>query len=611
VPNQHQMTYLKQSIAIAFFLVLMNAFNLTYGGPIIQPIGSLIQNWNPTLVNQYLAKWDPNIIPGVTDPFDTHYAVSEIQPTQDLYFVRVYAGPSDNGAVGTYIVRSQFIRGLSSAQIKNALALPTLPNKIAYVKVPAGSQYGLWTGIAGPINTPAYPYGNGGGQQTKIIGKHVDPAPPADPANFANYTYVPVIDYLNPEYLGASALSYAQTVKQGNAGKIAAYLDKFIPAPYSDMENVYTTLDFVNWMNNTAALTQSLNQISPEHYGAIPTVAFRDDLFLNNILLNHSQGASQNINMRYITTKNKITHSGLCKNTWGNISGEQGEQSMSANRIGFTYQTAAATTGIDCEIKPNFRMGIGAAYIGSNINWSAATGSAQMNMAEVGIYSGYFASDYFIKSALTTGYDWISAERNIQITGIGYGLQFVNGQAVVNGPSDYLNINRTANSSQSGENVGLQFLAGKNIEYVHWNLLPTAKISYFYSEQNAFNEKGADSLNLHINNNSAQTLRTELAILLGKDITLKKDFIINSNIQLGWAHNAPIGGRKLTANLTALGGSFTVDGYHDQTNSLLASLGFTAKIDKRFWIDGRYNADLSHGFNEQMIGLLFRYTLDA
>ncbi|MDR3478500.1 MAG: autotransporter outer membrane beta-barrel domain-containing protein [Gammaproteobacteria bacterium] len=612
--DSRRSSYFKNSQRFTLFCGLITALsvNSTQAAAIVQPVGNLIQDWNPTLVNQYLAKWDPNIVPGVTDPFDTHYAVTEIQPTQDQYFVRVYAGPSDNGAVGTYIVRSQFIRGLSPEQIKNLLALPTLPNKLAYVKVPAGSQYGLWTGIAGPINTPAYPYGNGGGQQTKIIGRHVNSTPPADPANFANYTYVPVVDYLNPEYIGASALSYAQTVSSGNAGKIAAYLDKFIPQPYSDMESVYTTLDFVNWMNNNKALTQSLNQISPDNYDAISTIAFRDYLFFNNILLNHSQGASQNINMRYLAPATTQTeHRGLCQSAWGNVSGEQGEESISTNRVGFRYQTAAATTGIDCEIRPNFRVGIGAGYISSNIGWSQSRGSAQMNMAEAGLYSGYFTPGYFVKAALTTGYDWTSAQRNIHITGIGYGLQFVGGQAIVSGPSDYLSINRSANSDQSGESIGLQFLGGKNFQYTHWNLLPTAKISYFYSQQNAFKESGANSLNLNVGNVGAQTLRTELAVLLGKDFTFKKDLTINGNIQFGWAHTMPIVNRSISANLAALGGSFTVNGYHEQTNSLLASLGFTAKIDKRLWIDGRYNADLSHGFNEQMIGLLFRYALDA
>lgn len=561
--------------------------------PIAQPIGHLIQYWSPTVVNLYLEKWDPNIVPGVTDPFDTRYPVSEIQPTQDLYFVRLYSGSNNNAAIGTYMVRPQFIRGLTPQQIKNQFSLPTLPTKIVYVKVPAGAQYGLWTGIDGLIDTKAYPYGNGGGQQTKVIGPHSNSAYPPDPSRFAKYAYVPALDFMNPEPLGTKALFYSQTVQKGNVGKIAAFLDHATPLPYSDMENVYTTLDFVNWQYHSAALSNALNQLSPEPYNSLATVTFRDNLFFNHLLFHHDTALP--------------LQTGVCSNTWVDVNGEQGEQSDGDQRIGFHYQTPIIGTGRDCQIRPRLRVGIGAGYLSSNISWSRNLGSAVLNVLELGVFSDFHADHYFVKTAISTGINWASAQRRIQITGTGYGMQFLDGQAVLAGPSTILRLNRHANSNSLGGNIGLQLTAGSEWQTLDMHMTPTATILYFVTQQNHFSESGANSLDLTVNPATAQYLRSELAIQLSHLFPLAKNASLHSHLQLGWAHTLPLDNQNITARFSALGGSFTVNGYHKQTNSLLARIGISTKVDNHLWIDGSYDADLSHGFNEQAVGLILRY----
>lgn len=582
----------KKLICDSLILVLLitnsfsNAFAAQVLNTIVQPIGTVVEMWDPALVNIYLAKWDHNIIPGVTDPFDTRFPVSEVQPTKAMYFARVFTG-SNNNALGSYIFRASVIRGLTPEQIRDVLALPEVPNKVVYVKVPAGAKYGLWTGICGRIFSPGHEWGEGGGEQTKIIGQHTDPTPPADPARFANYDRLPEISYVNAQLIGNKALSYAEAVKQGNGGKMATYLDQHLPEPYSDMEMVYTTLDYIS-ADGPKELGLALEQMSPVNFDTYSTVLFRNDLLFERNLFNHKVRA-QALNQ--------------CCTSWANIAGEHGQQTAGSNRVGFYYQTGTLMSGTDCQILPNTRIGIGAGYFRDHIGWNASGGNADLNNIKIGVYANYFLSDFFLNSAFTGGFNWGSAQRHLNFSGLGIAVR--NGQVV-----DVLSVDRTAKSNQTGQNLSLYLLGGKNIRFDDWILMPTSQISYFYGRQAPFTEGGAEDLNLHVDAFTAETIRTELALLLGKLFCLQQN-IFYANVKLGWAHNFYLDNRGITSSFPVLGGKLTVNGASDETNEVLLSANISTNIYKKMWIDAQYNSYLSHGFTSQSLSLIFKYTLDV
>lgn len=557
--------------------------------PIVQPIGRVVQVWDGSSVNQYLAKWDPNIVPGVTDPFDTRFPVTEVQPSQPMYFVRVFTEPN-SGPLGSFIVRASVIRGLTRQQIRDVLALPELPTKIDYVKVPGNAKYGLWTGIAGPIFSPGHEWGHGGGLQTKIIGQETNSNPPADLSRWADYSRLPANSYMNAQLIGEKALSYSEVVKIGNAGKVAAYLDRHLPQPYSDLEMVYSTLDFIN-ADGPAELAVALASISPIYFDTYSTTLFRNDLLFERSLLEHPLGDPGPY------TRN-------CYSSWINLSGEQGQQSQNSEQVGFYYQTGALVGGTDFHIAPSFKVGIGLGYLHDHLGWNLNAGNADINNVKAGIYLTYIESNYFFNSLLTAGYNWGLAQRNINFTGAGIAVL---SQQVV----DSLSVNRTATSNQNGGNVGLYFNGGKNFHFKGWLLMPTAQVSYFYSKQGEFNERGAGDLNLQVQNYEAQTIRIQLAALVGKQFCTPQKNIIRANVQLGWAHNFPFDSRTITASLPSLGGAFNVNGNNQETNELIASANIGTRVKKRFWVDAQYNAFFRQGFSSQAGSLILKYYLDA
>ena len=100
-------------------------------------------------VNYICAQWDLGVSSN-TLPFDPNVTVTEISPTQTMHFVRFYLS-SGGSTKGPWLAPSSQIRGLTPTQIKAVLALENTPDSIVSVDIPAGSQYGIWTGIANPI----------------------------------------------------------------------------------------------------------------------------------------------------------------------------------------------------------------------------------------------------------------------------------------------------------------------------------------------------------------------------------------------------------------------------------------------------------------------------
>jgi len=95
---------------------------------LVQPVGSLLAVETANTVNVRLGLANP--------PFDLATDVTTIQSTTPLYFVRFYnptAPINPSGAVGSWVMRSAEVRGLTLAQVRDKFALPALPNSMAMV----------------------------------------------------------------------------------------------------------------------------------------------------------------------------------------------------------------------------------------------------------------------------------------------------------------------------------------------------------------------------------------------------------------------------------------------------------------------------------------------
>ena len=435
----------------------------------------------------------------------------------------------------------------------------------------------------------------------------------------ANYPYIDLTSYIHGQAIGGQALSYKPRSGGGKAGQVAAYLDSFIPQPYSDMEAVYNLLDYINYAGyGSGSLQPSMQQISPERYDAFSTLGVRANLLFGDALMQRSQalrlglaggaGASADAlpeslgrlaQLAYVcsfSNPQMITPAMLPGQAlqrgigvWARGVGEFGTQVNSGDRTGFAYKTGGFVGGVDWQPRRDVILGIGAAYLGSGMDWSQNGGNANIKYAKFGLYGSYFTPRIFIDGVFSGGLNWAVAQRQITI------LSDDN----VFFPSLY----RTATSNQSGQDLAVHWRGGVNLSLGNWYLTPMAGLAYFYLHQNPFDEQGADSLNLNVKTNQAQTLRSTLGARLARTSTAPSGAKITPELTIGWAHNFTLDHRVINASLIELGGSFATDGANADADTLLAGAGITAQLANGVAFSGRYNAEIGRGFTSHMLNL--------
>jgi outer membrane autotransporter protein len=619
---------LSVSIAVLMVLLLLLGLEAFSPGPaaaqispvppgLVLPIGNTIRTWESGATDFSTSNAVNTILNEKYSPGGAYYAsfppnqgVPEIMPSQPLYFVRFYTGTDPRGP---WVMRAAEVRGLTPQQIQNRFALPAVPTNITMVVVPA-NLVPLWTGIAGPITQ----FGASGGAQQSFIMSNLQRYPDYSAVENINWPFIPSQNYLHGQPIGAQALLYKPTVGGGNAGSVAAYLDQFIPQPYSYLENVYVLLDYLNYAQyGSGPLKAAMQQISPERYDALATLGLRADLLFGNALMQRSQalrlglaggpaqsggagpsplerlaqlicisGSSEPRLVSPAVSQSSVSPQGI--GVWARGVGEFGNQGTLGERTGFSYDTGGLVGGIDWQPRQDVIIGFGAAYLGTGFNWDSSGGNGSVNYAKFGLYGSYYKPRWFVDGVFSGGVNWTATARNILIGSDSYLMPMVN---------------RQANGSQTGHDLSLQGRVGVNFSPWHWSLTPMAGLGYFYLHQDAFGESGADGLNLNVQANEAQTLRGTLGARLARTFTTPVGHKITPEAGVGWAHNFALDNRVINASLAELTGAFATRGFNSDTDSLLAGVGLTAQLRNGLAISAHYGAEIGWSFSYHTVNL--------
>jgi hypothetical protein len=548
-----------------FFLVLFLTTSTLHAvvQPITQPIGRLVRTYQvtgalpfpvvtpppshvnvPTTpveeVNFICGQWDyPNLIPQ-TVPFDVNYPVTETILTQPQHFVRLLGTPQSSSN-GSWIMRSQYVRGKTPLQLRDIYALPNVPIGIVNVEMPAspdpvtGKDYALWTGPAGPIRSPGYDWGDGGATQYRLVSDFGSGVPLVKTNYFPNYRFTATDTRNHRQPIGDYALSYRPMAGCGNTYCVAAYLDSYIPEPYSDLEDVYTDLDYINYVDFGATpLRCALHQISPERYDAIPFVAFRNALLANESTLESQVYRHWADRWQHCEPGHKLRHSPTL--LIQNIDEFSTRAPVACCCDNFRYNTAGALVTLDWHLRHNINFGFNGAGMHNTINWCDCGTGVCSNSGEVGAYITYAPEKFFIDVLISGGGNWAHACRSI----------------------NFYQISRVAYSCPTSANVSANLQGGLTM----WrSFLPYARLSYVFNRQKAFNECGADSLNFYFPVYKTHTIHADVGVELNHIFTTQQ-FTFMPQIQLGWGGDFFVHTHTLKAQLTGPTGCLCVSGLH-------------------------------------------------
>lgn len=335
--------------------------------------------------------------------------------------------------------------------------------------------------------------------------------------------------------IGSLARSYSPLSGSGNTHATAEYLDAFVPAPQSDMEDIYTTLEDLNVVGfGPDRLQAALNQISPVYFGYLPALVLRNAITTSTIFLENYH--TRRSNCAYCDS---FLHNTSCKQKYSSISAqgilESGryKNHPCINQSAYSeysYKSSGGAAIIDLWQSHSTLCSIGIGGFHNSQRYCYCKKPNQLNGGHVELYTRYQPCTLFIDGLLDVGFSKASTNRLI----------------------NFMNIDRIATSKQKGSSMALHVQCGYDSIHEHYSIVPLGRLSYYYTHQCRFREYGANGLDLDVHGFGRHTLRSQLGVQCNGCFDINRALFM-PQIHIAWAHTEQPDHQSICAYLPALG----------------------------------------------------------
>jgi len=411
-------------------------------------------------------------------------------------------------------------------------------------------------------------------------------------------------------------ISTQLTAPTTQASTLSKYLDSLpIPAVGSDLgDNV---IGPISNLLSGSALNQALNSISPARTASSVPITQSTSTLVNGIIgarlsfLRNSTAGNRPSHfadksftnplgyLNLVTGKPtrtqlqdfSMTETGLLANAKDHIQplmqlkqtglwvygfGNRESLKDTNTSTGFKAKTGGYTLGLDHAFK-DFILGAGLGKAVSLVHLNEASGSNRLDNTFINFYGSYAPNNWYLDASLTTGR--VCYETNQVIS--------------------FLTLNRTA----VGKHYGFQFTphlgAGYEFKLPLASLTPFINLDYSSVYEQGYQTIGADSLNQNIASTRSALLRAEYGIKLSKtrrfchcSFTGK----VIPSLNLSWVNKRVIKQGNLTSNFVGQPGSFTIDGYNQNSKHIAPGLGLAFHYDNGGFISTNLQSEIGQGY---------------
>jgi uncharacterized protein with beta-barrel porin domain len=395
---------------------------------------------------------------------------------------------------------------------------------------------------------------------------------------------------------GGPILVYGPRVS-GNAKVIGNYLDQRCVAAYSDLDRVLTSLDVLNLANPTdpGPLAAAINQLSPDRYGALPLIIGHQ----HSLILDAFGGRIDATRWPYADPQ--VNQHALAPGVlaWGRVIGDFAKRDDSTTMPGYRTNTGGGLGGIGYDDGDGLVLGIGGGYLTSRAEWNDIGGSTgNVSTGVLGAYGGTRFGPMLIDGAVAGTYSSIDVNRQIVIpNGLPDGLGLSTA------------ISRTANGTTQSPGIAARLDFGTNLQGTGAALKPFVGLSYSWLDRRAFTESGAGSIDLTLNDQISDGLRSRLGAIGCYELMVAGPFAWALQGNLVWTHRLSATSGDITSSgLVGQPGAFTIATVQDDLDSLqpgLAVIGRTA-LGQVF---ARYDGDFRQNFQAHTVtaGAAFKF----
>jgi autotransporter-associated beta strand protein len=370
--------------------------------------------------------------------------------------------------------------------------------------------------------------------------------------------------------------SYVPMAINQNQRNVAKALDTFIVATDGDQQTVSIALDSLT----TEQFPSAFDQIMPGFYESLADMAieqaFNQTQMLNQRISSVRLGAAGfqaigGISQPLVHDKNgksaadakdasPIVESATATNwnAWALGTGMFSRTTNLGSLQNYNNDAGGFLVGADYRWSENFVTGLYGGYDYSYAEYSGG-GSTKGNSFSFGTYASYAKDGYYADAVIGGGYTGFQTQRSIEFS----------------------TIDRTASADPNSGQFTAGLNLGKDFEVGKFTLGPIVGAQYTYAGIGSFTESGADSLDLSLGQQNANSLRSTLGGRIAYTWNLNQKIALIPEVRMFWQHEFLNNARNINASLDGgNGASFDYETTDPYRNSVFAGAGVTAQFGK-------------------------------
>jgi uncharacterized protein with beta-barrel porin domain len=396
------------------------------------------------------------------------------------------------------------------------------------------------------------------------------------------------------------AVSFQNGAQTGNAGAVAAALDKALSSPVAtDFTNVITSLTTTTWSGASLALMTLSGQ---QYSNWLTTTAQSAQTFMDSFQVQaggSSGGSSAGLPGGSTYQALKVDGADACDTTcdveplwgaWGGGMGAFGTVAGNANAAGLTYNLGGFIAGLDRRFAPGLRLGVTTGFNAATFYSQGLPGNGTSNTLQFALYGEYAPGPFYLDGLAGYGHSDNRMNRPIVISGLPFRMA-----------QGYTTANTFFSQLEAGYKIPVAPSFGGFVT-------PFARLQASTSTSNGFSESGADSLDLTVAAQTTQSLRTVLGAQLGAAIDAPWREKLDLLVRLGWSHEYADLTRPVTAAFAGAPAiSFTTFGAEAPRDGVVIGLGARTQIAEHTSLYFRYDGDLAGGNTNHVLNAGVRY----
>ena len=245
---------------------------------------------------------------------------------------------------------------------------------------------------------------------------------------------------------------------------------------------------------------------------------------------------------------------GMFVNAYGNFgSVEEKDQYES-----YDFKTFGATAGFDYRFSSELVAGVYFDSAYSKTETDEDQGKSNITTLGLGVYGTYYKNDYYLNGQVGVAYSMYENSRHINFN---------------EGANQ---IERTAKSEPTGVQFTAAATVGRDFKIADWNIGPFASLQYAALHVDKYNEEGADSLNLEVDETTYMSLLGRIGARAALNVDWQTSAFI-PEVRIAYQHQFFDNAESVTARFSSLAGSeFEFDTRELENSAIVVGAGMNS-----------------------------------